>query len=422
MKAIRIRSSINETATIPGSKSITHRALIAAALADGESLLKGSLSCEDTLYTVNGLRELGARIVANENNMKVIGTGGRFEHASGIRSIYLGNSGTSYRLLLSTVSLAKGRYILNCTPRMQQRPVGELVKALNKLGAKATCTAKEEFPPVYINTKGIRGGRVELRGEQSSQFVSSLLLAAPYAEKDTEIQISGALISRPYVDITIDVMRRFGIQVHREGYRSFKIPGGQRYASCNISIEGDVSNASYFWAAAAVTGGTVTTRNINPYNTRQGDIAFLDILEQMGSRVEREKDQVTIHGGALSGIEVDMNEMPDMVPTLAAVALFARGKTVVRNVQHLRHKESDRLSSIVLEWSRLGGKVEELPDGLIIHGGQPLSGIPVDPHDDHRMAMSLAVVGLKVPGVVIANEGCVKKSFPQFWQLWDKLQ
>jgi len=146
------------------------------------------------------------------------------------------------------------------------------------------------------------------------------------------------------------------------------------------------------------------------------------ILEQMGSRVEREKDQVTIHGGALSGIEVDMNEMPDMVPTLAAVALFARGKTVVRNVQHLRHKESDRLSSIVLEWSRLGGKVEELPDGLIIHGGKPLSGIAVDPHDDHRMAMSLAVVGLKVPGVVIANEGCVKKSFPQFWQLWDKLQ
>jgi len=421
MKEIKPRSHIHATVRIPGSKSISHRALIAAALADGESLLKKFLACEDTLYTVNALRELGAEISVEGENAAVSGAGGEFHSISGLKAIYLGNSGTSYRLLLSIVALARGDYILGGTSRMRERPIGELVRALNKLGVEASCMGREDCPPVFVRAKGIRGGKVEIEGHTSSQYVSSLLLAGPYAEKNVEIEITGRLVSQPYVDLTLDVMEHFGIAVPHEGYRYFRIPSGQMYAPCQFRIEGDVSSASYFWAAAAVTEGTIVTENIHPRTTRQGDIGFLDILEEMGCRVERGTDRVIVQGGALSGIEVDMSTMPDMVPTLAAIALFNEGKTVIRNVAHLRHKESDRLRSIALEWHRLGGQVRELPDGLIVRGGIPLSGMAVNPRDDHRMAMGLAVVGLKVPGIKVVAEGCVNKSFPGFWALWDGL-
>jgi len=229
------------------------------------------------------------------------------------------------------------------------------------------------------------------------------------------------LVSKPYVDITLDVMKQFGVQVVRDGYSYFRIPSGQAYRPRKFTIQGDASSASYFWAAAAVTGGTVVTENIYPFTTRQGDIRFLDILERMGCIIEKESDRVVIHGGTLSGIEADMSTMPDMVPTLAAIALFARGETVIRNVPQLRHKESDRLYAIFHEWRRLGGRVEEMDDGLVIHGGEKLSGTLLDPHDDHRLAMSLAVVGLRVPEIIITNEKCVNKSFPGFWQIWDEL-
>lgn len=421
MKEIKPRSTIDARVRIPGSKSITHRALIAAGLAKGESLLEEFLSCEDTLYTVDGLRQLGINISDFENKMKVLGTGGQFRPETGIKDIYLGNAGTSYRLLLSVVALARGEYMLTGTSRMQERPVGELVAALIKLGVAASYMGRDRFPPVKIKAKGIKGGKVEIEGNISSQYVSSLLLAGPYAEKDIEIEITGRLVSRPYVDITLDVMKMFGIQVRREKYNYFKIPSGQRYKSRRFIIEGDVSSASYFWAAAAVTGGTVATENIYPHMTRQGDIGLLSILEEMGCRVERKTDQVVVHGGVLSGIEADMSTMPDMVPTLAAIALFAHGPTTIRNVPHLRHKESDRLKSIAIEWNRLGGRIKELSDGLIIHGGGAISGAVVNPHNDHRLAMGLATIGLRVPGIKIRQEGCVDKSFPAFWELWDSI-
>jgi 3-phosphoshikimate 1-carboxyvinyltransferase len=223
------------------------------------------------------------------------------------------------------------------------------------------------------------------------------------------------------VDITIEVMRRFGISVIRDGYCYFRIPASNGYRSCQFSVEGDVSAASYFWAAAAVSGGMVTTENIRPHSTKQGDIGFLEIIKEMGCQVRRETDRVIVYGGALSGIEVDMGAMPDMVPSLSAIALFANGKTVIRNVSHLRHKESNRLRAIALEWNKLGGRVEELGDGLIIHGGRRLCGTTVESHYDHRLAMSLSVVGLKVPGIKIRDENCVNKSFPGFWKLWDRL-
>jgi 3-phosphoshikimate 1-carboxyvinyltransferase len=421
MRKIKPRSSLNATVSIPGSKSITHRALIAAGLAEGESVLKEFLACEDTLYTVNSLRELGVRISINEQESRITGTGGTFPPVSGRKEIFLGNSGTSYRLLLSTVALARGEFVLTGSHRMRERPIGGLVTALNQLGVEASYIEHKGYPPVFIHTKGIPGGKATILGGQSSQFVSSLLLSGPYAEREIEIEVKGDLISRPYVDLTLDIMERFGVSVIREGYSYFKIPNGQRYMSRQFTIEGDISSASYLWAAAAVTGGIVTTENVYPLATKQGDIGLLHILEEMGCRVERRIDRVVVQGGGLSGIDVDMGAMPDMVPTLAAIALFAKGRTAIRNVSHLRHKESNRLRAIASEWSRLGGRVNELNDGILIHGGERLSGTVVDPHDDHRLAMSLAVVGLRLAGVRIRNEVCVNKSFPRFWELWDRL-
>ena len=421
MKEIKPRSAIDAVVNIPGSKSLTHRAVIAAGLANGKSHIKNFLSCEDTLYTISALEKLGAEIFINGENMAISGTGGKFPHSLDRKEIFLGNSGTSYRLLLSTVALANGEFVLTGVPRMHKRPIGDLVAALNTLGVEATCMERDEFPPVLIKAGGIRGGRVAIGGDKSSQYVSSLLLAGPYSDKGIEIEVTGTLVSEPYVDLTLDVMEMFGIQVERKGYSYFGVPSGQSYSPRQFSVEGDASSASYFWAAAAVTGGTTVTENIYSHKTRQGDIRLLHILEKMGCYVERKTDRVLVHGGMLSGIEADMSTMPDMVPTLAAVALFADGTTVIRNVPHLRHKESDRLRAVASEWNRLGNRVEELSDGLIIHGGTPLIGTVVDPHDDHRIAMSLAVVGLRVPGIKIRKEGCVDKSFTQFWDIWDKI-
>ena len=421
MKEIKPVSSLNTTVWIPGSKSVTHRAIIAASLAKGESLLQSFLECEDTGYTTSALQKLGVNIFPERENLRVVGTGGKFTHASITIELYLGNSGTSFRLLLSVIALGRGEFLMTGTPRMLARPVGALVTALNQLDVKASCVKQDGYPPVHVIADGIRGGKVCMAGDQSSQFVSSLLLSAPYTEKDMEIEVMEGLVSRPYVDITIDVMKQFGVQVVRDGYSYFRIPSGQAYRPREFTIQGDASSASYFWAAAAVTGGTVVTENIYPFATGQGDIHFLDILERIGCVIERKSDRVVIHGGTLSGIEADMSSMPDMVPTLAAVALFARGKTVIRNVPHLRHKESDRLKAIALEWQKLGGRVDEMADGIVIHGGKKLAGTLLDPHDDHRLAMSLAVVGLMIPEITIKNEECVNKSFPCFWKLWDKL-
>ncbi|MBW1733997.1 MAG: 3-phosphoshikimate 1-carboxyvinyltransferase [Deltaproteobacteria bacterium] len=421
MKRINPICKAGATVRIPGSKSITHRAIIAAGLADGTSVLRNFLECEDTLYTMGALREMGAGTVIEGTDLVIEGTGAEFKAIPERKTLALGNSGTSLRLLLSVVALCRGEFLITGTERMLSRPVGPLVLALNQLGVDATCVKGNGCPPVLMKAGGMAGGTVKMKGDQSSQFLSSLLLSGPYAHRDVEIRITGELVSRPYVDITCDVMERFGVHVERDGYTRFRVPSGTTYMARDLTVQGDASSASYFWAAAAVTGGTVTTENIDPFATSQGDIQFLEVLEQMGCVVDRGADRVVVHGGALTGIEVDMGHTPDLVPTLAAMALFAEGKTIIRNVPHLRHKESDRLRAVALEWARLGGKVGELSDGLIIHGGTPLSGSVVHPHDDHRLAMSLAVVGLRVPGIVIKNNACVNKSFPAFWYLWDRL-
>lgn len=408
---------------IPGSKSVSHRALIAAYLAPGESILDNLLLCEDTSYTINALKEMGAKISLEGKSVKLFGTGGRFPRNTLRKEVFLGNSGTSYRFLLSLIALGQGEYLLTGTSRMHQRPVGELVRALQRLGVRASFPEKRGFPPVLLRAGGIQGGPVEITGAESSQYVSSLLLSGPYMTEGLTIRILGKQVSKPYIEVTIDVMEEFGIRVERHGESRYIIPPGQRYVPRHYFIEGDISSASYFWAAAAVTGGTVTTENIQPFGTRQGDIGLLDILEKMGCAIAKESSRVTVHGESLTGIEVDMGGLPDMVPTLAAIAPFAKGKTVIRNVSHLRHKESDRLEAIASEWRRLGVRVREMDDGLIIYGAEnDLKGVPVDPHSDHRIAMSLAVLCLRVPGIVIRDKDCVNKSFPTFWELWQKLE
>ena len=421
MKEVKPVARVAATVSIPGSKSVTHRALIVAGLAEGESHLREFLDCEDTVYTMLALRHLGVHLSGAGDTVTVRGTGGMFAAREEAKEIFLGNSGTSFRLLLAVFALARGRFLLSGTPRMHRRPVGELVATLKSLGVDASCTEAEGFPPVALRASGIRGGMVQMAGSRSSQFISALLLAGPYAEKGIEIEVTGNLVSRPYVDLTVEAMERFGISVVRQGYRYFRVIPGRAYQARDYTIEGDVSSASYFWAAAAVTGGSATTTNVYPDATRQGDIGLLSILEQMGCTIERGPDRVVVRGGRLSGIEVDMGSMPDMVPTLAAIAAFADGDTAIRNVAHLRDKESDRLRAVALEWRRLGIPVKELADGLVIPGGTRPSGAVVDPHDDHRLAMALAVLGLRTPGVKIRDEQCVSKSFPDFWKQWDRL-
>jgi 3-phosphoshikimate 1-carboxyvinyltransferase len=412
-------SMMDRVVRLPGSKSVTHRALIAAGLAGGKSVLINPLACEDTDYTRRALEGMGVVISEGNGGLDVRGVGGKFAPVPAMETHFLGNSGTSIRLLLGVTALTGNRHLLDGLERIRERPIGELVDALNLLGAEIQFQGRVGYPPVLVRGKGIRGGKVRLSGKVSSQYLSSLLLVSPFAREDVEIEVGSGLVSSAYVALTLEVMGAFGVKVLREGFGRFHIPSGQIYHSRTYVVEADVSSASYFWGAAAVTGGRVITENIDPYQTCQGDIGFLDILEEMGCVIERNPGWVAVRGGSLRRVEVDMAGMPDLVPTLAAIALFADGETVIRNVPHLRHKESDRLHSVRCEWEKLGGHVKELPDGLVIRGGSALSGGAVDPHDDHRLAMSLAVIGLKVPGVRIDREECVQKSFPGFWDLWE---
>jgi 3-phosphoshikimate 1-carboxyvinyltransferase len=416
VKEITPLDQVNATLTLPGSKSYTHRALIAAALAEGESVLRNALRAEDTELTAQALIKLGATIDWQDNTVLIRGTGGRLSPAAG--PIYLGNSGTSLRFLTAVATLGQGEYRLTGTPRLCQRPMGELIAALKQLGGKVESVTGRGFPPVIVKG-GITGGRTRLSGAVSSQYLSALLLIGPLTPLGVEIEITGDLVSRPYVDLTLDVQAAFGISHFRRGYRYFQIPGGQTYQSREYDIDADASSASYFWAAAAVTGGWVTIANVN-METSQGDVDFVSVLAHMGCHIQSIHTGLTVEGGPLIGIQVDMSAMPDMVPTLAVVAAFADGETVITGVSHLRHKESDRLAATAAELKKMGVDVQETEDGLKIRGGAP-HGAEIDTYDDHRIAMSFAVAGLKVPGIVIKDPDCVKKSFPEFWEYIEKL-
>ncbi|MDP2046105.1 MAG: 3-phosphoshikimate 1-carboxyvinyltransferase [Deltaproteobacteria bacterium] len=416
LKKIKLQNRVEATLTLPGSKSYTHRALMAAALAGGESVLTNALAAEDTELTAAALKQLGAGIDWQGTTIRVTGRAGRWLPAA--LPIYLGNSGTSMRFLTALAALGEGEYLLTGTERLCQRPLGELLEALRQAGVQAVSERGDGCPPVRV-TGGLTGGRTQLSGAISSQYLSALLFIGPLAPAGLEINITGELVSRPYVDLTLEVLGNFGISYYREGYRYFELPGGQSYLPREYEIEADASSASYFWAAAAVTGGRVTITNLD-LTSSQGDAAFPEVLGRMGCAVESSPAGLTVQGGPLQGVTVDMATMPDLVPTLAVLAAFAAGDTVITGVAHLRHKESDRLHAVATELGKLGIEARETPDGLVIRGGTP-KGAVIHTYNDHRIAMSFAVAGLKIPGVAIEDPECVAKSFPDFWQFFKQL-
>ncbi len=399
---------------VPGSKSLTQRALIAAALAKGTSTLLGPLESEDTEYSSGALMQMGITMDKGKKWL-VHGNAGLIQPASG--PIFLGNNGTATRFLTSVAALGNSSYIIDGDPRMHQRPIGPLMKALQGWGVDITSTRGTDCPPLKINGQGLAGGSTVLPEGKSSQYLSSLLLVAPYAKTPAILKVEGEVLSKPYVAMTLSVMDAFGIPVEcSKDFSYFSIPQGC-YRAREYQIEGDASNASYFWAAAAVTGGRVTVTNI-PVPSLQGDAMLVPLLGRMGCEVSRTGNGITLQGTPhLEGIRVDMGDMPDVVPTLAVVAAFAHGKTVIENIAHLRIKECDRLSAVVTELTKLGVKVEEREAAMVIHGegGVGLQGAVIETYKDHRMAMSLAVAGLRIPGVQITGEDCVAKSFPDFW-------
>lgn len=411
-------AKIDAAIEVPGSKSLTQRALIAASLAEGTSRLIGPLASEDTRYSSKALHQMGIAMDKDPRGREwlVHGRGGMIQ-ASG-EPIFLGNNGTATRFLTSVAALGNGTYTIDGDPRMHQRPIGPLIAALRGWGVDISAIKGTDCPPLVINGRGIAGGTTILPEGKSSQYLSSLLLVAPYARTPARLKVEGDVLSKPYVAMTLSVMDAFGIPVDcTADFSSFSIPQGC-YRAREYQIEGDASNASYFWAAAAVTGGRVTVTNV-PVPSLQGDALLVPLLGRMGCEVTRTGNGITLQGNSrLTGIRVDMGDMPDVVPTLAVVAAFAHGKTVIENIAHLRIKECDRLSAVVAELTKLGVKVEEQPAAMIIHGegGAGLRGAEIETYDDHRMAMSLAVAGLRIPGVQITGEECVAKSFPDFWQ------
>jgi 3-phosphoshikimate 1-carboxyvinyltransferase len=411
--------SLDAAVRVPGSKSLTQRALIAAALAEGESALLGPLASEDTQHTMTALRQMGIAVDDSDPAAWTArGCGGRIQTPSA--DIFLGNNGTATRFLTSVAALGYGRFRITGGERMAQRPIAPLMQALQGWQVRIESEAGTGCPPLRIDADGLAGGATVLPEGKSSQYLSSLLLVAPYARQPAELTVLGEVLSKPYVEMTLAVMRDFGIQAEAApSLAQFRIPQGC-YQGTRYAVEGDASGASYFWAAAAVTGGKVTVANV-PSPSLQGDANLVRLLEKMGCEISAAQGGITVQGPQLlRGIEADMGDMPDVAPTLAVAAAFAEGTTVISNIAHLRIKECDRLSVMVTELRKLGVEAEEEHDRMIIHGkgGAGLHGAEIATHEDHRIAMCFAVAGLRVSGVKIHGEDCVAKSFPDFWQRW----
>jgi len=406
---------LNAEVTLPGSKSYTQRALVIAALAKGKSVLHHALLSKDTEYLMEALRLMGASIEIESEALTVEGTAGIIAQPQ--KEIYLGNNGTAIRLLMGVAALGKGEFRLTGDERLRERPVGPLLDALCALGVDAASDMGRGSPPVVIKTEGVRGGHAVLADITSSQFISSLLISCPLAGADSSIDVLGSVPSRPYVDMTVEAMRHFGVGVKEVSPGRFFVKGNQHYVARSYRVEGDASAASYFCLAAVVCGGTVKIHNVNP-GTLQGDIGFLPVLERLGVVVTRKDNMIEVTNGLLrcGDYEFDFGNMPDVVPTFAVLAALRPGRTTIRNVSHLRTKESNRLEALVNELRRIGIHAEEIQDGMIVDGGTP-RGAVIETYNDHRIAMSFAILGLSVPGITISNPDCVGKSFPGFWNI-----
>ena len=423
MKSLTLKpiSYVNGTVHLPGSKSLSNRILLLAALAQGRTKLHNLLDSDDTRAMLSALRQLGVslELSADGTQCQVQGLGGPFPAPSA--QLFLGNAGTAMRPLCAALCLGQGEYILTGEPRMAERPIADLVEALRQAGAQLEYLGQPGYPPLKIRAGGLAGGRVSVRGDLSSQFLTALLMAAPLARNEMTIRIEGRLVSRPYIDITLHVMEKFGVTVENRGYEQFRIPHNGGYRSPGeILVEGDASSATYFLSAAAIKGGTVRVYGIGAESV-QGDAQYVDLLARMGATVRRGPDWIEVSRGRLRGLDLDLNHLPDAAMTLATTALFAGGKTVIRNIYNWRVKETDRLAAMAAELRKVGAEVIEGEDYLEITPPDRLRPAVIDTYNDHRMAMAFSLAALGEAEITINDPDCTAKTFPGYFEAFAQI-
>lgn len=406
---------INGEIHLPGSKSLSNRILLLSALASGTTKITNLLDSDDTRHMLAALQQLGVSVALNENRTEatVVGLGGPFSTRQA--TLFLGNAGTAMRPLCAALCLSQGEFTLTGEPRMYERPIGDLVNALRQAEATITYQQDEGYPPLKILAHGLEGGRISIRGDLSSQFLTALLLAAPLAQNAMQIEIDGPLVSKPYIDITLHVMRKFGVEVENQDYQRFLIPNQGYRSPGEMLVEGDASSASYFLSAAAIRGGTVKVFGIGA-DSVQGDTAYVEVLAQMGATVHQGPDWIAVSRGQLNGVDLDLNHIPDAAMTLATTALFATGKTAIRNVYNWRVKETDRLAAMAMELRKVGADVIEGDDFLEITPPATIQAAAIDTYNDHRMAMAFALAALGDAPITINDPGCTAKTFPDFFE------
>lgn len=416
------KNRISGTVNLPGSKSLSNRILLLAALAEGETRVSNLLDSDDTRYMLEALALLGVdlRLTEQRTACAVQGLGHPFKTAQPV-TLFLGNAGTAMRPLCAALAASQGDFTLTGEPRMSERPINDLVDTLRDLGANIVYTGPDGFPPLRIQGTSLAGGTTEIRGNISSQFLTALLMAAPLCSGDVDVRIGGDLVSKPYIKITLDVMSRFGVHVENHNFSRFVVPGGQRYRSPgDMMVEGDASSASYFLAAAAIAGGTVRVNGVGRSSV-QGDVKFADILERMGAIVRWGDNWIEVSRGALRGIDADLNHIPDAAMTIAITALFAEGPTTIRNIYNWRVKETDRLSAMATELRKVGAVVEEGNDYIVIHPPAKILPAVIDTYDDHRMAMCFSLAAFGGSPITINDPDCTAKTFPEYFTLFQSL-
>ena len=412
-------SKINGEVFLPGSKSLSNRALLIAALANGSTKITNLLVSDDIKHMLNALATLGVDYTLSDCGTEciVVGNNGFFK-ADKPLELYLGNAGTAMRPLCAALAASKGEFVLTGEPRMKERPIGHLVDALAHLNADIEYLENKDYPPVKITGKALTGDTVTIDGSISSQFLTAILMIAPLLKTDTTIKIEGDLVSKPYIDITLDIMSRFGVSVANNNYQSFNVTGNQSYQSVEkYMVEGDASSASYFLAAGAIKGGEITVHGVGKLSV-QGDKHFADVLEKMGAKVTWNDESITVSGNKLTAVDMDMNHIPDAAMTIATTALFAEGTTSIRNIYNWRVKETDRLSAMATELRKVGAEVIEGDDFISITPPSTLKHAEIDTYDDHRVAMCFSLVALSDTPVTINDPKCTSKTFPDYF---DKL-
>lgn len=415
-------AKIDGQVTVPGSKSLSNRALLLAALASGETHLTNLLDSHDIQHMLKALSQLGIKYKLSEDKTEcwVTGNGGAFSIQNSA-TLFLGNAGTAMRPLCAALALSKGSFELTGEPRMEERPIGALVDSLRQVGAKVTYLKTEGYPPLAIDGKPLSGGDITVDGSVSSQFLTALLMICPLLSSDSKVTISGDLVSKPYIDITLNTMAKFGVTVINNDYCSFEIEGNQTYKSPGrFLVEGDASSASYFLAAGAIKGGKVRVNGVGKACV-QGDIKFADALEAMGAQIEWGDDFIEVQSGPLTGIDMDMNHIPDAAMTLATTALFAEGTTTLRNIYNWRVKETDRLAAMATELQKLGVTVDEGHDYISVTPQPKLKHAEIDTYNDHRIAMCFSLVALSDTPVTINDPACTAKTFPDYFERFNTL-